>query len=139
VKLNSIKRSLLVALAAGSVTFGAMTAGTSGAGAATSYRVSVPGGVNFEFQSSPRWVAVPGTRVYRIRDDMRPNEDFYRYGNSYYVYSGGSWYRANRWNGRYVLVNERNLPAQFYDIPENNWRSYPVSWRDHPRGHGRRH
>jgi len=138
VKLNSIKRYLLVALAAGSVTLGAMTTGTTGASAATSFRVAFPGG-GFELQSAPRWVAVPGTRVYRVRDDMRPNDDFYRFGNYYYVYSGSNWYRATRWNGRYVMVSERSLPPQFWDIPQDNWRSYPPGWRNHQRGNHRRY
>lgn len=127
-KLNSIKRGLLVALAAASVTLGSMTT----ANAVTTFRVAVPGG-GFELQSAPRWVVVPGTRVYVVRDDMRPSEDFYHFGNYYYVYSGGTWYRASRWNGRYVMVSERSLPRQFWDIPQEHWRSYPPGWRNNHR------
>lgn len=69
------------------------------------------------------------TRVYVVRDDMRPRHEFFRYDRHYYVYSHGTWYRANRWNGRYFVVRERDLPRRFWQVPRNHWRSYPRSWR----------
>ena len=99
-KFHTIRRTLLAALVAGTVATGA-------AQAATSYQVTVPGGVVFEFQKTPTWVTVPEAQgVYVVRDDMRPSSDYFRYQNNYYVYSGGQWYRASSWNGRYVLVSE---------------------------------
>jgi hypothetical protein len=131
---NLIKRSVLTALLAGTMVVGA-TAPAANAAVDVGLRVSVPG-AEIAFRTTPRWVEVPGTRVYRVRDDMRPRQDFFRYDNHYYVYSHGSWYRANRWNGRYVVVRERDLPRNFRQVPRNHWRAYPGNWRN-DRNHWR--
>jgi hypothetical protein len=129
----------MIALLAGTVALGSATtsanARTQYRGDRTSsYRVTVPGGVFLDFQNNPRWVPVAGTRgVYVVRDDQRPNQDFFRYNNKYYVYANGSWYRANRWNGHYVAVNERNLPPRFHDVPQQHWRAYPPAWQQNHR------
>jgi hypothetical protein len=90
-------------------------------------RISIPGSEAYVFQESPRWVVVPGTRVYAI-EGVGPDFDVFRYGSYYYVYRGGNWYRARTWNGRYVLVQERTLPAQFNVVPRQHWRAYPPGW-----------
>jgi hypothetical protein len=127
---NLLRKVLCVAAAAATL---ALVATPQGADAKTSrvtYRVDVPGGTVMKFDTQPRWEPVPGTRVYMVRQDMRPDHDYFKYGNKYYVYSNGQWYRANRWNGRYITVNERQLPAQFYKVPQNEWRAYPNGWSE---------
>lgn len=131
-KINSIKRLAVASLLAGTIALGSMPSSAN----AAIIQVVIPGGAPaMEFQSTPRWVTVPGARgVYVVRDDMRPNQDFFRYNGRYYVYSGGNWYRSSRLNGRYVVVNERNLPVQFYDVPQAHWRAYPAGWEGkHPK------
>jgi hypothetical protein len=123
---NLFSRSVLTALLAGTLAVGAM-ATVANAAVDTRLRVSF-GTSQFDFQKTPNWVAVPGTRVYMVRDDMRPTMDFFRFGNRYYVYDHGTWYRSTRWNGRYVMVHERNLPAQFHKVPRTHWRDYPGNW-----------
>jgi hypothetical protein len=114
----------MAALLAGTFAFGA-----NAAQAATTYHVTLPGGTGFDFRSQPRWVTVPEARgVYVVRDDMRPDRDYFRYRGSYYVYSNGTWYRANRWNGRYTVVSERRLPRVFYSVRQDRWRAYPNGW-----------
>jgi hypothetical protein len=123
VKFKTIRRTLLAVLFAGTMSYGA-------AQAATAYQVTVPGGVSFQFQSAPSWVAVPEAQgVYVVRDDLRPSTDYFRYQNSYYVYSGGTWYRANTWNGRYVLVSDTSVPRAFYSVKQTRWRAYPPGWQ----------
>ena len=122
-KLLAIRRTLLAALLAGTMSAGA-------AQAVTSYQVTVPGGVSFEFQKAPTWVAVPGAQgVYVVRDDIRPSTDYFRYQNSYYVYSNGTWYRANSWNGHYVTVAPSSVPHAFYSVKQEHWRAYPPGWQ----------
>lgn len=122
-KFHTIRRTLLAALVAGTMSYGA-------AQAATSYQVTVPGGVSFSFQKQPTWVSVPEAQgVYVVRDDLRPTTDYFRYQNSYYVYSGGSWYRANTWNGRYVSVAPTSVPRAFYNVKHERWRAYPPGWQ----------
>lgn len=126
-KFHGIKRSALIALVAGTVAAGTMTT-VAGAQPSLTFRVSA-GESQFDFPTNPSWVSVPGTRVYMVRDDMRPTQDFFRYNNRYYVQSNGRWYRANRLNGRYLAVNERSLPAQFRQVPQARWRAYPPGWQ----------
>ena len=122
--LHSIRRTFLAALVAGTLAFGA----TANA-ATTSYRVSLPGGTYFDFQKTPTWVSVPEAHgVYVVRDDMRPSHDYFRYQKYYYVYSGGNWYRANRWNGHYTMVSSNHVPHAFYSVRQDRWRTYPPGW-----------
>ena len=122
-KFNTIRRTLLAVLFAGTMSYGA-------AQAATTYQVTVPGGVSFQMQQNPTWVTVPEAQgVYVVRDDIRPSTDFFRYQNNYYVYSGGSWYQANTWNGRYVLVSDTSVPRAFYSVKQTRWRAYPPGWQ----------
>ena len=122
-KFHTIRRTLFAALLAGTLSYGA-------AHAVTSYQVTVPGGVSFSFEKQPTWVTVPeASGVYVVRSDMRPTTDYFRYQNNYYVYSGGSWYRASNWNGRYVLVSDTNVPRAFYNVKQERWRAYPPGWQ----------
>ena len=114
-----MRRTLLATLLAGTMSWGA-------AQAATSYQVTVPGGVSFSFQKQPTWVSVPEAQgVYVVRDDLRPTTDYFRYQNSYYVYSGG----ASSWNGRYVSVAPTSVPRAFYNVKQDRWRAYPPGWQ----------
>ncbi|MEO6462034.1 MAG: hypothetical protein ABIP29_03075, partial [Candidatus Eisenbacteria bacterium] len=85
---NLIKRSVLTALLAGTMAVGATAPGAEAA-VDVGLRVSVPG-AEIAFRRTPRWVEVPGTRVYVIHDEMRPGQDFFRYDNRYYVYNHGT-------------------------------------------------
>ena len=121
-KFHTIRRTLLTVLFAGSMSYGAAQAAT--------YQVTIPGGVSFQMQQNPTWVAVPEAQgVYIVRDDIRPTTDYFRYQNNYYVYSGGSWYRASTWNGRYVLVSDTSVPRAFYSVKHERWRAYPPGWQ----------
>lgn len=122
-----IRRSALSALLAGAMAVGTMTT-TAHAAVDALLRVTIPG-AQLDFRTTPRWVAVPGTRVYVVRDDMRPRQDFFRFDDRYYVYDDGTWYRSNRWNGRYVVVKAHQLPPQFRQVPHRHWRAYPADWR----------
>jgi hypothetical protein len=123
VKFHTIRRTLLA------VSCAAIMSGAA-AQAATNYQVTVPGGASFSFQSAPTWVAVPEAHgVYVVRDDLRPTTDYFRYQNSYYVYSNGSWYRANTWNGHYVTVAQSSVPRAFYNVKQARWRAYPPGWQ----------
>lgn len=87
------------------------------------------------FSTNPHWVAVPGTRVYRVRDDDRPSYDMMRYGSRYYIYDQGYWYRSTRWNGPFVTIQERSVPTVFYDVPSDHWRRYPPGWSNPKNPH----
>jgi hypothetical protein len=79
------------------------------------------------FYHPPRWVVVPGTRVYEVDYDERPNYDMFMYSGFYWVYDDGYWYRASRYNGPFMAVDARYVPTQIYYVPRTEWRSYPAN------------
>ena len=97
--------------------------------------VAAPAPPRIAFRTSPHWVTIPGTTVYRVRDDERPNYDMLRYGSQYYIYDGGYWYRSNRWSGPFVTLEERRVPVAFYQVPQTHWRNYPPGWSNPKNPH----
>jgi hypothetical protein len=86
-------------------------------------------GPRLVFQSEPRLVVVPGSRVYYVQNY---DYDVYRYGSYwYYTYDGG-WYRARRYDGPYVYVGVQSVPRSVAYVPVR----YRRHWRDSPgQGH----
>ncbi len=123
---NRIKLTIFGALVAGTLAASGALATDANAAIDARVRVSIPGG-EIAFRTTPRWVVVPGTQVYVVREDMRPRQDFFRYKGWYYVYDHGNWYRSHRWNGRYVFVRQRDVPRQFWSVPRTRWRN---GWND---------
>jgi len=82
----------------------------------------------FNTRVHPRWESVPGTRVSIIREDERPDFDTFRYGNTYYVYDGGNWYRASRLNDRFTVIDARDVPEDLSRVPRDRWHNYPSTW-----------
>lgn len=100
------------------------------------------------FGSTPRWRAIPGTTVWEIRGDQRPDYDMFRCGRNYYVYDNNRWYRSRRDRGEFMWIEDRYLPSQFTRVPREHWRNYPTAWTDEgrdsrygrgDRGNGRGH
>ena len=86
-------------------------------------------GDRLRFRSRPRFVVVPGTRVYYIEDsDM----DVYRYGGWYYAFDDGRWYRATSYRGPWIYVRGRSVPRPIYTVPTDyrrHWRGDYRYWR----------
>ena len=94
------------------------------------------------------WETISGTRVSWVREQDRPNYDLFRYGSRYYIYNEGYWYRSDRLNQRFTVVDERYVPMAFSTVPNNRWRSYPPGWMNpknphysgrHDNGHDKGH
>jgi hypothetical protein len=82
------------------------------------------------FSTAPHWVAIPNTRVYRVRASERPGFDLFRYESRYYVYQDGNWYQAPTANGTYVEVAIGEIPYAIRMVRPNYWVSYPPSWAE---------
>lgn len=92
-----------------------------------------------EFRTAPRWTRVSGTRVRVIRMQDRPSYDLFSYGGAYYAYDNDQWYMSRRWGNEFRPIDDRYVPAEFYRIPRNHWRTYPAAWdRDGRSRHGQR-
>jgi hypothetical protein len=81
-----------------------------------------------EFAKTPHWTLIPGTRVYRVRADQRPDYDLFRYGAIHYVYREGNWYSATTANGPYLAIANDVVPVAFRKIQKSYWVSYPADW-----------
>jgi len=80
------------------------------------------------FGHQPRWVGVQGTQVREIRTADRPDYDMFRYGGRYYAYNNNHWYSSRRGNGRYRMIEDREVPMQITRVPREHWRNYPAGW-----------
>ena len=77
------------------------------------------------FQSRPRTVLVPSTRVYYV-DDY--DADLYRYGSYWYFIEEGRWYRARSYNGPFYHVRRASVPRYVLNVPpryRRNWTGPP--------------
>jgi hypothetical protein len=103
------------------------------------------GGSHIYFGNEPNVVLVPGTRVYY---SPYGDDDVYRYRNTWYVNRGGTWYRANSYNGTYYYVRPNRVPYQIMNVP-SDWRAQyrrdhgrdndqDNNWNDHQWRHHRR-
>jgi hypothetical protein len=65
---------------------------------------------------------VPGTNVYYMSSS---DYDLYRYGNVWYTYYDGGWYRAPRYNGPFTFISYQSVPRQVRYIPADyrSWRN----------------
>jgi hypothetical protein len=80
-------------------------------------------GPDVYFQSEPRIVMVPGTRVYYVRD---ADYDIYRYGRFWYYNYNGGWYRSRSYSGPWIYVGYRTVPREISYVPYR----YRRHWRD---------
>lgn len=73
-----------------------------------------------------RWQWDSDDRVYYTTDSDL-SYDAFRYGQYYYIYNDGYWYRAASWNPNvdFEPVDEASVPRVLFNIPETRyqWRS----------------
>jgi hypothetical protein len=63
--------------------------------------------------------------------------DLFRYGATWYAYSGGYWYQAPSYSGPFVAVDVRYVPRPVLTVPPRHWRNHPHGGPPGlARGHG---
>ena len=92
--------------------------------------------LQINFGTAPHWEGIRGTRVQAIRREDRTDYDMFHYGSYYYVYNNSNdrWYRARRWRGRFMLIEDRLLPRELRKVPREHWRNYPSAWQNQDHG-----
>ena len=80
-------------------------------------------GTALDFNTAPRMVLIPDSRVYYVRENNFDN-DLYRFGGQWYFVDNGNWYRANSWRGPFVNIRSRDVPMDVYSVPTE----YRTSW-----------
>lgn len=117
-------RSLLAACAALTLLL-APGPKASAANVSFSLRIGDPyRGPSLAFVREPDIVVIPGTRVYYI-DDY--DYDLYRYGNYWYYYYDGGWYRSVDYDGPFYFISYVSVPYSIRYIPvryRHHWRNY---------------
>jgi len=64
----------------------------------------------------PAMVMIPRTQVYFAPD---PQLDIFFYGGYWWSPQGDRWYRAQAYNGPWVFVERRYVPAPVYRVPRD--------------------
>lgn len=62
--------------------------------------------------------------------------DMFRYGSTWYLYSGGYWYRAASYRGPFAVVDVRYVPRPVLTVPSGHWKNHPQGG---PPGLARKH
>lgn len=144
---------LVLAMCAGAGLF--VTAPRVDASVPVTISIGAPPPPVIVFHEEPRWVMVPGSRVYMVEEEDQPAYDVFRYGGWYFIYNDGYWYRSTRWSGPFMAVRERFVPRPIMLVPSERWHQHPHGmppglakkmyrddWGGGPgrgRGHGRGH
>jgi len=79
-------------------------------------------GPRINYVRQPDVILVPGTNVYYMSSS---DYDLYRYGNTWYTYYDGGWYRAPRYNGPFTFISYQSVPRQVRYVPADyrSWRN----------------
>ena len=51
--------------------------------------------------------------------------DKFRYGPTWYMYSGGYWYTAPSYRGPFAVVDVRTVPRPVLEVPPGHWKHHP--------------
>jgi hypothetical protein len=76
----------------------------------------------------PRVVRATDAMVYVVHDDqVRYDGDLFRYGQYWFAYDHGYWYRARSHRGPYVLMEVRRVPRAILGVPRSYWKHHPLA------------
>jgi hypothetical protein len=62
--------------------------------------------------------------VYVVTDPA-VSYDLFRFGASWYLYSGSYWYRAPSARGPFATVDARAVPRPVLEVPQGRWKHHP--------------
>jgi hypothetical protein len=80
----------------------------------------------FRYPAPPSMVLASDAMVYVLeRPDPRFDGDLFRYGQYWFAYVNGYWYRARSCSGRYTVIDVRNVPRAVIYVPRKHWRHHP--------------
>ncbi len=95
----------------------AMLLGAPSANAGAEVNIRLGGGrpPSFVLDTRPNFVALPG---FGFSVSVGSPYDIVYYGNRYYLFQDGMWYRSSQYRGPWVVVRDGNLP---YNIRRHRW------------------
>ena len=136
---------MLVLVAASAALLGVSTPAKAATSVGVTIHIGDPyRGASIHFESAPRMVLVPRTKVYYVREDEF-GSDVYRYGRYWYFVEEGRWYRATSYRGPFHYVRVASVPRAVSHVPvryRRNWNGPPphavARGYDKPKSHERR-
>jgi hypothetical protein len=89
---------------------------------------SAPPPPSFQFNGEPHFNRL-GDRDVSVLSDDSFGYDMFSSGGSYYLYTGGYWYRAQDPRGPFAVVESRRVPKPIFGVNDSEHR-----WRTRPQG-----
>ena len=84
----------------------------------------------FDVAREPRLTCVTDAMVYVVDDkNFDFDGDVFRYGQFWFVYRSGYWYRAHDHGGPYVVIDVRRVPRAIIGVPRSHWKHHPPEMR----------
>lgn len=76
----------------------------------------------------PHVVLANDAMVYVVDDaSLRFDGDLFRYGQYWFAYSHGFWYRARAHSGPYAVMDVRKIPRAIIGVPRKMWKHHPLT------------
>ena len=110
---------------------GALVAGPRPAGAELYYGFTIgisnaPPPPVIRYSREPECVRASDAMVYVVEDDdFRYNGDLFRYGQYWFAYQGGYWYRGRSFRGPFSVIDVRRVPRAVIYVPKKHWKHHP--------------
>lgn len=83
----------------------------------------------------PRLVRANDAMVFVAQDDQfRFDGDLFRYGQYWFAYDHGYWYRARTHRGPYTVLDVRKVPRAILGVPRSFWKHHPLAVVAAPKG-----
>ncbi len=80
------------------------------------------------FLPEPRCVRATDAMVFVVQDDrVRYDGDLFRYGQYWFAYDHGYWYRARSHRGPFDVLDVRHVPRAILGVPRGFWKHHPMA------------
>ena len=76
----------------------------------------------------PHALLASDAMVYVVDDaSLRFDGDLFHYGQYWFAYTRGYWYRARSHRGPYAVIEVRKVPRAIIGVPRTMWRHHPLA------------
>src|SRR5262245_14619489 len=74
-------------------------------------------------------LVLSGDAMVYVADDeaLRFDGDLFRYGQYWFAYTRGYWYRARAHSGPYTVIDVRKVPRAIIGVPRRMWKHHPLT------------
>jgi hypothetical protein len=78
--------------------------------------------------SEPHALLASDAMVYVVDDvALRFEGDLFRYGQYWFAYTSGYWYRARSHQGPYTVIEVHKVPRAILGVPRKLWKHHPLA------------